>query len=207
MKQERYPYRGLVLRDFQVSDIDSMLYWHTGHHAWMDWDAPWENTDQASIDAEKYREESLQYIAAEKSVPRWSLQIELDGAHIGFVGSYRIGEDYGDVSDEEAKTKPWHRALGICILNDRYWGRGYGSLALEGWLRYLLERGETELYLQTWSGNGRMVRVAEKLGFRECSRRVGIRQWQGKCYDALTFRLDLAAFRAATENSGSEVRP
>lgn len=191
------PYRGLILRDFQESDIDSMLRWCTGHHPWMDWDAPWEPV--AEVDAEKYRRESLQHIAAEKSVPRWSLQIEVGGVHIGYVGSYRIGEDYGDVSDEDAETKPWYRAVGLDILDDRCWNRGWGTVALEGWLFYLRAHGVSPLYLQTWSGNERMIHVAEKLGFRECSRRVGVREWQGKRYDALTFRLDDAAYLAATE--------
>ena len=186
------PYRGLILRDFKESDIDSMLHWCTGHHPWMDWDAPWEPVQP--VDAERYRAESRKRIAAEKSVPRWSLQLEVDGVHIGYVGSYRIGEDCGDVSDEEAETKPWHRAVGLDILDDRYWNKGWGTAALEGWLRYLRENGERELYLQTWSGNGRMIHVAEKLGFVECCRRVGVREWQGRRYDALTFRLKRSVF-------------
>ena len=88
------------------------------------------------------------------------------------------------------------RAVGMAILNDAYWNKGYGTMALEGWLLYLLEHGCQELYLQTWSGNGRMIHVAEKLGFTECERCVGFHEWQGRQYDALTFRLDVEAFRA-----------
>ena len=53
--------------------------------------------------------------------------------------------------------------------------------------------------MQTWSGTGRMIHVAEKLGFTECDRRVGIREWQGRRYNALSFRLDAEAFRAVLE--------
>ncbi len=53
----------LILRDFQESAIDSMLCWHTGHHPWMDWDAPWEEQPE-TIDAEKYRAWALANIAA-----------------------------------------------------------------------------------------------------------------------------------------------
>lgn len=197
-----YPYRGVVLRDFQASDIDDMIYWNSGHHPWMDWDAPWENVDAVFPDEEKrrkYRAASLEFIAKEKSDPRWSLQLDVDGEHIGYVGSYRIGEDYDDVSDEEAKTKPWYRAVGMCILNDAWWGKGYGTRALAGWLCYLLEHGAGPLFLQTWSGNGRMIHVAEKLGFRECNRRVGLREWRAKRYDALSFRLDETAFHSAEQ--------
>ena len=191
-KPVRYPYHGLILRDYQESDIDDDIYWSTGHHPWMDWDAPWEPVE---MDAEQFRADSLNFIAAKKSVPRWRLQIEVDGVRIGFVSSYRIGEDYGDVSAEEAKTKKWYRAVGIDILNDRYWGKGCGSVALEGWLHYLKDHGLGELYLQTWSGNERMIHVAQKLGFAECGRRVGVRVWQGRHWDALTFRLETNSLR------------
>lgn len=194
----RYPFRGLILRDYQESDIDDDIYWSTGHHPWMDWDAPWEPVEM--VDPEAFRAESMAHIAAKKSTPRWRLQIEAEGARIGFVSSYRIGEDFGDVSAEEAKTKKWFRAVGIDILDDRFWGKGYGTTALEAWLHYLIDNGLTELYLQTWSGNTRMVHVAEKLGFAECSRRVGLREWQGRRYDALTFRLDLETFFKEYEN-------
>ena len=209
-----YRYQDLILRDFKESDIDSMLYWHAGHHPWMDWDAPWEPVDE--VDPEKYRAESLNYIAAKKSDPRWSLQIELvrgewrNYEHSLTGGSTKepegeldvsaisIQENNDKMSKEEAKTKKWYRAVGMCILNDAYWGKGYGTMALKGWLHYLLESGVSTLYLQTWSGNERMIHVAEKLGFAECDRRVGIREWQGEHYDALTFRLDVPTFLATS---------
>ena len=53
-----------------------------------------------------------------------------------------------------------------------------------------------DLYTQTWSGNVRMIGLAEKLGFRECRRKPGVRQVRGGTYDALTFRLDRDAFAA-----------
>ena len=194
MEELVYPYRGLVLRDYRESDIEDDIYWSTGHRPWMDWDAPWEPVE---MEPEAFRAKMLAFLAVEKSVPRWRLQIEVDGVHIGSVSSYRIGEDYGDVSAEEADTKKWYRAVGIDIQNDAFWGKGWGSIALAGWLQYLTEHGISELYLQTWSGNERMIHVAEKLGFRECDRRVGIRSWQGKHWDALTFRLDREAFARA----------
>ena len=193
-----FRYKQLILRDYQESDIDDDIDWNSGHHPWMDWDAPWEGPMDVS-DKEKFRAERLAFIAAEKSSPRWSLQIEAEGVRIGKVNAYRIGEDYENVSREEAKTKKWFRAVGIAILNDRYWGKGYGTMALEGWLLYLLEHGEKELYLQTWSGIERMIHVAEKLGFTECERSVGYHEWQGKKYDALTFCLDAEAFHAILE--------
>jgi RimJ/RimL family protein N-acetyltransferase len=57
-------------------------------------------------------------------------------------------------------------------------------------MNYYFGSGVDALYTQTWSGNTRMIRCAEKLGFVECNRYVGIREVEGKAYDALTFRLE-----------------
>lgn len=35
-----------------------------------------------------------------------------------------------------------------------------------------------------------MIRCAEKLGFVECNRNIGMREVEGKLYDGLTFRLE-----------------
>ena len=57
-------------------------------------------------------------------------------------------------------------------------------------MNYYFDSGVDELYTQTWSGNVRMIRCAEKLGFVECNRNVGTREVDGQKYDGLTFRLE-----------------
>ena len=70
------------------------------------------------------------------------------------------------------------------------WGNGIGTNALCAFMNYYFENGVDELYTQTWSGNVRMLRCAEKLGFVECNRNVGTREVDGQKYDGLTFRLE-----------------
>ena len=50
-----------------------------------------------------------------------------------------------------------------------------------------------------------MTALAEKLGFRECRRKAGVRQVRGGTYDGLTFRLDRAAFEAYCAQPGAAV--
>ena len=50
-------------------------------------------------------------------------------------------------------------------------------------------QGAAGVFTQTWSGNVRMLRVAEKLGFVPYARVKGIRTVRGKKYDALTLKL------------------
>lgn len=82
-----------------------------------------------------------------------------------------------------------HRAIGIDICEPHLWGNGIGTNALRAFMNYYFENGEEELYIQTWSGNVRMLRCAEKLGFVECDRCIGKREVDGRNYDGLTFRL------------------
>ncbi|MBQ5357078.1 MAG: GNAT family N-acetyltransferase, partial [Oscillospiraceae bacterium] len=56
------------------------------------------------------------------------------------------------------------------------------------------ENGENEIYCQTWSGNLRMIKCAEKLGFEICKRKIDYREVNGKKYDGFTFRLNKEMF-------------
>ena len=197
MSSLSFRYKNIILRDFRESDVDDELFWFSGHHPWMDWDAPWEPVEPPT------RRELEESLAREKPTPRRRLEIEAEGVHIGFVSAYRIGADYGDPTDEELSAGTARIAVGIDILNDGFWGRGCGTTALFAWLRYRLDYGANELYLQTWSGNTRMIRTAQKLGFVECDRRIGVREWQGKQYDALTFKLNADRFFEAERNQES----
>lgn len=61
-------------------------------------------------------------------------------------------------------------------------------------IKYLLERGEAPIFTQTWSGNHRMIHVAEKIGFEECRRKKDLRMVRGERYDGLTFKLNVEKF-------------
>ena len=68
--------------------------------------------------------------------------------------------------------------------------KGYGSEAFQMYIDYLRKHGYKSFYTQTWSGNLAMIKVAEKLGFKEVCRKENYRKVNGKMYDAITWRLD-----------------
>ena len=192
----RIEYQGIVLRDMEEKDIGDWLRWRTVETAWGDWDAPWEPF--APIGEEAYRLRELDKLRKPRPDHRLRLEIDgPDGVHIGAVSAYRLDDDFnwsassGGENDRRAK---W--ALGIDICESARWSGGLGTRAFTAWVRYWLEAGYTDLYTQTWSGNARMVGLAEKLGFREYCRKAGLRQVRGGTYDGLTFRLDREAFAA-----------
>ncbi len=189
-------YQNITLRDMRESDIDDEIRWNTAAAGWAQWDAPWEMEEELrTFDPEKHRREQLEWIARPKPDHRLSLEIDAGGVHIGSVNTYCIddGFNWEKLSpDRDRRKVNW--AVGIDICESAYWSGGWGTRALTAFVKYHLEEGYANLYTQTWSGNTRMVGLAEKLGFRECCRKEGIRQVRGGTYDGLTFRLDRAAF-------------
>ena len=183
-------FENIILRDMVESDIEDYVRWFTLEREWENWDAPWEKEDTSEeIERKSWTEyyESVKNISID--VRRWKFEIEWNGRHIGWVSSYPIDEHYewfGEIKDGQTV----YRAVGIDICESDVWGNGIGTNALLAFINYYFENGVNELYTQTWSGNTRMLRCAEKLGFVECNRYAGKRQVNGKVYDGLTFKLE-----------------
>lgn len=181
-------YKNIILRDMIASDIADYVRWFTAEREWEDWDAPWEKED---ADEERERRNWTEYYDSVKNRPddarRWKLEIEWNGRHVGWVSAYCIDENYewvGKIKDGQTV----HCAVGVDVCEPGLWGNGIGSNALRAFMDYCFANGADELYTQTWSGNIRMLRCAEKLGFVECDRDVGTREVNGQKYDGLTFR-------------------
>jgi RimJ/RimL family protein N-acetyltransferase len=69
--------------------------------------------------------------------------------------------------DEQAKLT----YIGVCLPEEEMWGRGYGTEAVCLLLDHLFGgMGLKEVRATTWTGNRRMVRCAEKCGFKEITR-------------------------------------
>ena len=174
----------ITLRDMRQSDIENYVRWFTEETEWCNWDAPWEK-EQTSEDAE--RASWTEYYESVRDLPndvvRWKFEIEYDGQHIGWVSRYY---DLGYMDNPENIP-----AVGIDIPGLENRGKGVGEQALRLFMDYLHQHGCSSFYTQTWSGNTAMLRLAEKLGFREVCRKRDLRTVNGKAYDAVTLRRDM----------------
>ena len=184
----------VLLRDFKREDIAKRIEWETEKTEWQLWDAPWEyeglTEEQKKEDLQKYikalEEWAVINEALSDEMPRKSFQIcTPEGEYVGWCGSYFIDEDYNIVDDGD------RLAIGIDLPEEIARGRGLATHALQLFMAYLHSLGFTELYTQTWSGNERMIKLAEKLGFTECCRKPKLRTVRGQQYDGLTFRKEL----------------
>lgn len=215
--------RNIILRDFMESDIEKRIYWETVETEWQQWDAPWEyeglseaekkeelenyitslkrwmDQDRALIEEEMQRENGMKAGVLESTEVqkqekvRYRFQIALNNEssdYIGWCTAYCIDEDYSYTDEEGFCT------IGINLPEVDVRGKGYATEALCMFIAYLLEHGERPIFTQTWSGNNRMIHVAEKIGFKECRRKKDLRKVRGQHYDGLTFKLDEEKFWA-----------
>ena len=173
----------IILRDMIEADILDYVRWFTEETEWMDFDAPWEEC--GSTPDEELKSWTEYYEAVKdlpKDVIRRKFEIESNGRHIGWVSRY-TDLDYIENPDGVP-------AVGIDIPVVEARG-GAGTEALRLFISYLKDNGFTRVFTQTWSGNKRMLRVAEKLGFTEYARDTELRTVRGEKYDAVTLVLDL----------------
>lgn len=173
----------------RASDIADYVRWFTVEREWQNWDAPWEKQD-ADPEAQRKRWTDYYASAANRTATAcpWHLELDWNGRHIGWVSAYCIDENYEWVA-APTDGQPPRRAIGIGICEPDLWGNGIGTNALRAYMDLCFENGMEKLYIQTWSGNTRMLRCAEKLGFIECDRCVGEVEFDGQSYDGLTLRV------------------
>jgi RimJ/RimL family protein N-acetyltransferase len=169
----------IVLRDCISTDANDYFRWLTEETEWQNWDAPWEKTVEVQ-ELSQFKKKFLKKLEKELPIPRTSLEISLvNGKHLGWVSSYFINNDQTLLS------------VGINIPEQDYWEKGIGKRALKLWISYLFHSYEIDnLYTQTWSGNLRMINLAEKIGFKEMKRKKKYRKVRNKLYDGLTFILN-----------------
>lgn len=183
-------YDNIILRDYQLSDVEDEVRWTNVDTAWFYADTPWLTIEK--VDLEELRADMVQIMESmPKDAIRWRFEIEVDGRHIGLVSSYYLDENFEytpwEAIDQSKNAEGNHsvRALGIEICEKDYWGKGIGPKALTAFMEYYRSLGEHRFLLETWNANKRMLGCAEKLGFAEVARRKSAHVMDGVEYDEI----------------------
>ena len=191
----------VILRPMRGEDIADRIFWETEDTEWQLWDGPWDYEGKSPEERAAALEQARALWEARVAAPagpgparRLEICLNAPGApHIGWLSAYPI-DDQCCISETGERC-----AVGLTIPGGAARGKGYGFAALCLYIRYLLDCGVAEVYTQTWSGNVRMIALAEKLGFRLFLRKPGLRTVRGARYDGLTFRLDVERFSSLNE--------
>jgi RimJ/RimL family protein N-acetyltransferase len=161
----------VVLKEATKEDIDELYFWkyEEKEQAAKKWNGPY--IPEEKISKEEYRKQWGQEIFS--AIPA-SLIIKGDGKAIGYVGSYWVD-----------KNTNWLET-GIVIYDKKFWNGGYGSEAYKLWIDFLFTSTDLHrLGMSTWSGNRRMMKVAERIGMKEEARIRNARTVDGEYFDAI----------------------
>lgn len=175
----RIPGMLIVLRDWQLDDLEPHAAWLRPGQRWQELDAPYypgpTPEEIPAIIARKRR----RIEKGDLPIPRSSLAIadSRNNALLGTVDWYW----------ESAETN-WP-CVGIVIYDPANWGQGRGYEALGLWSEHLFRELPriARLDLRTWSGNPGMMRLATKLGYREEARFRKARLVKGQYYDGMGY--------------------
>ncbi len=166
---------GDKIRLTQASEaqLDELYYWRfeEKRQEAKRWNGPY--IPEARLSKEQHREKWLEEESIASGVPA-SLVITADEKTIGYVGAYWVDQNTN-----------WLET-GIVIYDPDYWNGGYGSEAYRLWIDFLFEFTDLHrLGMSTWSGNDRVMKVAQRLGMKEEARIRKARMVEGVYYDAI----------------------
>ncbi|MVN86239.1 GNAT family N-acetyltransferase [Deinococcus sp. HMF7620] len=165
----------VTLRGRRPRDLPVLRRWLTDPQAaWRQWDAPYFHAGTTTEALERY----VDTLAQTPPSPHERV-IDLGGQCTGMVNR----------AEEDPAGGGWWD-LGILIYDPQHWGRGLGTEALRQWVQATLDETDAHiLTFSTWSGNERMIRAAQRLGFRESARVREARLVRGERFDSV--KLDL----------------
>lgn len=162
----------VIVRTIEEKDLDTLwqLIYGEEDTEWRKWNAPYFPFDYE--DFSTFSERMAKRLA--------------DGTNSMLIIQTVLGDIIGTVSCYwEDKNTRWLEA-GIVINNSQFWHGGYGTEALKLWIGHLFAKHEiARVGITTWSGNERMMRVAEKLGLQLEGRMRKCRYYNGEYYDSI----------------------
>ena len=190
--------RQIVLRDWIMEDMVPFAHWLQPGHMWKELDAPYyalpppENV-QAMIAG--YRDA---IIHNDWPTPRTELVIAV-------ASSNRM---IGQVTQRWVSEETLWPEIGIVIYDPDCWGKGKGYEALQLWCNYLWASHPNviRLDLRTWSGNVGMMKLAQKLGFKEEARFRKARIVNDEYFDGLGYGVLREEWQARYPNESGDMK-
>lgn len=165
--------RKIELIENTAESLDELYFWRfeEKQQEAKKWNGPY--IPEEHMSKEQHREKWLNDEKIAAGVPT-SLTIRAGEKVIGYVGAYWVDQNTN-----------WLET-GIVIYDKDYWNGGYGREAYTLWIDFLFESTDLHrLGMSTWSGNERMMKVAEKIGMKEEARIRKARMVEGQYFDAI----------------------
>ena len=159
------------IRDWKKEDEILYRFWNIGHHLWMNYDGPY---------YPKMTEEEV-----ESAVKRFNNNSLSSNRMV--IADKETDELLGTVSWYWQSEESNWKSIGLTIYDENSWSKGVGYYSLKFWINHLFaeDKNLTRLDLRTWSGNIGMIKLSQKLGFKQEARFRNARIVDGKYYDSI----------------------
>ncbi len=169
----------IVIRELEINDLDDYLYWNHPTREFHKFNGPY---------YEKSSEEELkQFVEELKELLLKGEKNVLKNKKI--IANGETGEIIGQVNWYWKSQETFWMEVGIVIFNENYWGNGIGYTALKMWIDEIFGENPKliRLGLSTWSGNLRMMHLAEKIGLKKEAVYRKARIVDNEYYDAVSY--------------------
>ncbi|MBY6036663.1 GNAT family N-acetyltransferase [Fictibacillus nanhaiensis] len=163
----------IELREASQQDLDELYYWRfeETEQAAKKWNGPY--IPEPFMTKEEFHKSWKTNYEILPCIPS-TLIIVSGEVFVGTVSSYWVD-----------KNTNWLET-GIVLYDKTFWNGGYGTEAYKLWIDFLFRSTELHrLGMSTWSGNVRMMKVAEKIGMKEEARIRDARMVEGEYFDAI----------------------
>lgn len=149
----------IILRELEIKDLEDYLFWSNLSHEYHHYNGPYYKQRDLE-ELRKYIEElRVLLLKGEKNV--------LENKKI--IADKDTDKIVGLVNWYWKSQETLWMEIGIVIFNEEYWGEGIGYIALEMWIDEIFNLNPKliRIGLSTWSGNERMMKLAEKIGLKK----------------------------------------
>lgn len=169
----------IILRELRLNDLDDYLKWKHPSREYHKYNGPYyekETEEELKKSVEGYREE----------IKKGKVKVLVDKK---IIANKETDEIIGEVNWYWKSEETLWMELGIVIFNEKYWGQGLGSIVLKMWVneKFSDHPALVRLGVSTWSGNERMMKLAEKLGFKKEAIYRKARIVNGKYFDSVSY--------------------
>nr|WP_279324910.1 GNAT family protein [Clostridium sp. 'deep sea'] len=169
----------MVLRNITINDLENYFYLKHPSREYHKFNGPY------------FKQTTEEELKACIKKLRTKLLNKDEGFHEvrQMIANKDTNELIGEVSWYWKSKETLWMEVGIVIFNEKYWGKGIGYQALPLWIDILFEKYPqlVRLGLTTWSGNLRMIKLAEKTGLKCEAVYRKARIVDGKYYDSVSY--------------------
>lgn len=166
----------IYLKKFSLDDLDAYKYWQHPSHKYHNFNGPYYG---------KMNEDEIE-IAIMQLRSRLKRNEDIDSRRLICDSLDNI---IGEVSWYWKSKETYWMEMGIIIFDEEYWGQNLGYKALSLWTDEIFNTHPklARIGLTTWSGNERMMNLAEKLKMKKEAVYRKARIVNDKYYDSVSY--------------------